>query len=68
MVPAGAGHVVLIANVDSADDLTIVHNSGSSSAGNQFVCPAAAAFVLQERTFVTAYFDTTLGFWILGSR
>jgi hypothetical protein len=68
MIPAGDGHMVFIINVDSADDLTILHNSGASSAGRQVLCPGAVNFVLQERTFVTAYADATLGFWFLGSR
>jgi hypothetical protein len=68
MVPSGAGHMVFILNIDTSDILTIVHNSGSSSAGNQFACPGGVNFALQPLGMVMAWFDTTLGFWWLGSR
>jgi hypothetical protein len=68
MVPSGAGHMVFILNIDTSDILTIVHNSGSSSAGNQFACPGGVNFALQPLGMVIAWFDTTLGFWWLGSR
>jgi hypothetical protein len=68
MVPTLDNQIVLIINADSGDDLTIAHNSGSSSAGNQFLCPGGVNFVLQERGFGLAIWDVLSDFWHLGSR
>jgi hypothetical protein len=65
MVPAADAHAVWLFNTDSADTLTLVHNSGLSSVGNQFLCPANANYALGPRTGVALWADTLSDFWLV---
>lgn len=68
MVPAVPGQVVLLMNVDSADSLTIVDGSLSSSALNRFDCPSGSDYVLPPQCGVLAYYNTSPTRWHLLAR
>jgi hypothetical protein len=70
--PSGGSHVdgrmIRIINVGSAN-LTFKHNSGSSSAGNQFYCVDLIDIVLTPRDMVELIYDSTsMGTGIAGWR
>lgn len=65
MVPTSNGQEVWLFNADSADTLTLSHVSGSSSVGNQFICPNNVNFALPPRTGVALWKDTLSDFWLV---
>jgi hypothetical protein len=58
------GRIVLLSNQGSFT-ITLKHNSGSSTAGNRFLCPGAVDFALT--TFMTRaiYYDSTAAAWLV---
>jgi hypothetical protein len=58
------GEIVAISNIDTADTLTIPHESTSTvAAGNRFTLPNAKAYILQPRTTGLFHYDDTTGRW-----
>lgn len=65
MVTSAVGQQVWVFNADSADTLTLVHNSGLSSLGRQFLCPGNVNYALGPRTGVAVWRDTLSDFWLV---
>lgn len=56
------GNVITLWNV-GAQTINLLHASGSSSAGNQFLCPGGATFPLHAEDCVDIIYDTTSSRW-----
>ena len=62
-----SGELLFIENVDTADSLTIPHDSTSSTADNRFLMPDGYALVLEPRTGALCRYDGTSSRWRLVS-
>lgn len=70
VVPDGVtpgGEMLIISNVDTADTLTILHDS-TSTAANRFFCPGAANMSLAPHNSALCRYDSTSSRWRIISR
>jgi hypothetical protein len=55
------GEIYAISNIDTADTLSVLHESTSSTSGNRFTLPNAKAVIIQPRTTLLFHYDDTTG-------
>ena len=59
------GRLIFIANVTASQTLTILDNSGASSAANRFQCHEGLPVVVGFTSGVVALYDATLSRWVV---
>lgn len=58
------GRVLVIMNIGTAADITLLHDDGASSAAaNRFLCPANASLVIPANGSVVVEYDSTSSRW-----
>lgn len=58
MANFAANRRVVLVNVSSTNDVTLTHNSTSSSVGNRFLCPGNANYTLKKNGSVELWYDS----------
>ena len=58
-----AGKIIAVVNRDATDTITLLHASGSSSAGNRMVFAGDASLALSTREAILLFYNTTDNDW-----
>lgn len=64
-IVAQANHMIWVFNAGGFN-IVFKHASGSSAAGNMFICPGAADYTLTPGSSLQLYYDTVSAFWLVG--